>query len=246
MPLEAAGAVGALLRAWPLPRAAEPGSGRAGPLGPANPPPTQAGSFPGSGGGLLPGLAGNWDHPGGAETETPALTGAGLLRGSGGVLQRHRGVAKGCGGARGGRWREGSARCARSPPGLTLLSPTPNRPEHGEGGRAVRDAHRGLRRVLPDPALAHHHLRLRVEVVGARGGRGAREGAAGSRAGGAAGSRGRRRAWGPGPTSLPPPPPPLGPSAFPPRPRPPLPHCCPPVLMALMAGAGRAGVPAAP
>lgn len=46
--------------------------------------------------------------------------------------------------------------CSLSPPGPT---------EHGEGGHAVGDAHRGLRRVVPDPAHADHHLRLRVEVT---------------------------------------------------------------------------------
>lgn len=46
--------------------------------------------------------------------------------------------------------------CSLSPPGPT---------EHGEGGHAVGDAHRGLRRVVPDPAHADHHLCLRVEVT---------------------------------------------------------------------------------
>lgn len=61
-----------------------------------------------------------------------------------------------------------------APPHSSLPKP----PEHGEGGGAVGDAHRGLRRVLPDPAHADHHLRLRVEVVSPPGA-GGRGGAAG-------------------------------------------------------------------
>lgn len=40
--------------------------------------------------------------------------------------------------------------------------------EHGEGDSAVRDAHRGLWRVLSHPAHAGHHLRVRVEVGAAQ------------------------------------------------------------------------------
>lgn len=69
----------------------------------------------------------------------------------------------------------GLTRTLPSPPSLSSL---PKPPEHGEGGGAVGDAHRGLRRVLPDPAHADHHLRLRVEVVSSPGG-GGRGGAAG-------------------------------------------------------------------
>lgn len=44
------------------------------------------------------------------------------------------------------------------------LSISPGSPDHGEGKCAVRDADRGLWRVLPHPAHAGHHLRVCVEV----------------------------------------------------------------------------------
>lgn len=49
------------------------------------------------------------------------------------------------------------------PPSPSLCLPRAP-PEHGEGGRAVGDTHRGLWRVLLHPADAHHRLCLRVEV----------------------------------------------------------------------------------
>lgn len=63
-----------------------------------------------------------------------------------------------------------SSACVPSPAPLTVFSPL-GLPEHGEAGRAVGDPHRGLWRVVPDPAHAPDHLRLRVEVVSSRGAR---------------------------------------------------------------------------
>lgn len=65
--------------------------------------------------------------------------------------------AAGCGGAGVGSSRASPRRSAR-PHFYSLVLPGPT--EHGAAAPAS-DAHRGLRRVVPDPAHADHHLRLR-------------------------------------------------------------------------------------